>query len=243
MHLSVSPTLQGRIKGREIDIDGEIFIPYARLEPKDISRTVRVSEDTEIIGQALATPTPWRINSTIRLVLGDRVTFYGYGFEGRIGGNLVISDKTHEATVATGELNTQDGRYRAYGQRLDIQNGRIIYANSPLDNPGLDIRAVRTVGDIQAGIQLQGTLRHPRTELYSLPAMSQSDALAYLVLGHPLERTTSSEEGQLMAQAALALSLQGGDYLARSLGDRFGFEEMRIETSDTGEQASLVIGR
>ena len=46
-----------------------------------------------------------------------------------------------------------------------------------------------------------------------------------------------------MVQAALALGLAGGDNLARQLGDRLGFDEVRVESNDTGDQASLVVGR
>lgn len=41
----------------------------------------------------------------------------------------------------------------------------------------------------------------------------------------------------------MALSLSGGDYFARTLGDRFGLDEARVESDDTGDQASLVVGR
>ena len=46
-----------------------------------------------------------------------------------------------------------------------------------------------------------------------------------------------------MAKAALALGVVGGDTMARSIGDRFGLDEMRVESDDTGDQASLVVGR
>jgi translocation and assembly module TamB len=72
--------------------------------------------------------------------------------------------------------------------------------------------------------------------------MSQTDALAYILLGGPIENA-SNEEGSMMAKAALALGLSGGDTIARSLGDRFGLDEMRIESSDKGDQAALVVGR
>jgi translocation and assembly module TamB len=37
--------------------------------------------------------------------------------------------------------------------------------------------------------------------------------------------------------------LSSGDTIARSVGDTFGFDDMRVESSDGGEKASLVIGR
>ena len=46
----------------------------------------------------------------------------------------------------------------------------------------------------------------------------------------------------MMAQAALALGLAGGDQIARSIGDQFGLDEMRIEGSDSGDEAALVVG-
>ena len=72
--------------------------------------------------------------------------------------------------------------------------------------------------------------------------MGETDILSYLVLGRPID-AQSGEDAKVVAQAALLLSLKGGDLLARSLTDRFGLDEMRIETSNTGEQASLVVGR
>ena len=119
----------------------------------------------------------------------------------------------------------------------------MLYTGGPLTNPGLDIRAVRQVGEVTAGLKLGGTLRSPTAELFSIPAMGQTDALSYLMLGRPLEQTSSGEDGELMTRAALALGLAGGDRLARSLGDRFGLDEMRIETAEGGDQASLMMGR
>ena len=79
-------------------------------------------------------------------------------------------------------------------------------------------------------------------DLFSIPALGQTETLSYLLTGRPLESANSSE-GSMMASAALALGLSGGDRIARSMGDRFGFDEMRIESGGEGDQASLVVGR
>ena len=47
----------------------------------------------------------------------------------------------------------------------------------------------------------------------------------------------------MMAEAALALGLAGGDSLARLVGDSFGLDEVRVESGNSGDQASLVVGR
>ncbi len=240
--INVSPDLQVKIAKRVIYVDGQITVPYARLEPKDPAGTVAVSEDEVITGVEPEPGNRWKIYTKVRVIIGDRVSLYGFGFEGRIVGNLLLNDRPGEVTTASGELNVAEGRYRAYGQRLIIERGLLLFAGGPVSNPGLELRAVRHVNDVTAGIRVAGTLRTPLFEVFSSPAMGETDALSYLVLGRPLE-SGSSEDARVVAQAALVLSLKGGDFLARRIGDRFGLEEMRIETADTGDQASLVIGR
>lgn len=240
--MEVSPDLKIDIRNRTIRTEGQVHIPYAKLQPKDITSAARVSEDTVIIGGEQAAVEKWRIFNRIRLTLGERVDFFGFGFEGRLKGNILLEDESGQLTRATGEVNVPEGRYRAYGQRLDVEQGRLLYTGGPLDNPGLDFRSVRRVGNVTAGLKVRGTLNQPRIELFSVPAMGETDALSYLLLGRPIENA-SGEEGAMMAKATLALGIIGGDRLARSLGDRFGLDEMRVETSETDDQASLVIGR
>ena len=237
-----SPDLQIKLKHRKIDIKGNIHIPYAKLQPKDFSTAAKVSDDAIIIGEAQAVEEKWSVFTSIRVTLGDRVNFYGFGFDGRFDGSLLLEDEPGQLTKATGELNIPEGRYRAYGQRLDVEHGRLLYTGGPLTNPGLNLRAVRHTNDITAGLRVKGSLSQPQLELFSIPAMGQTDALSYLILGRPMENT-SKEESSTMAKAALALSLSGGDYFARVVGDRFGLDEMRVESSDGGDQASLVVGR
>ena len=110
-----------------------------------------------------------------------------------------------------------------------------------MDNPGLDIRAVREVNDVTVGLKVLGRLQQPEIELFSDPVMGQTDMLSYLLFGRPME-STSSTEGETMGQAALALGLAGGDILARTVGDRFGIDDVRVESNDTGDEASLVVG-
>lgn len=240
--IHASPDLQLSIEQRKINVRGDVHIPYARLQPKDISTAVTVSDDVVIVGGESRPQDTWQISSRIRLTLGDRVNFYGFGFEGRFSGSLLLIDQPGELTTASGELNIPEGRYRAYGQRLDITDGRLLFSGGPLTNPGLDIRAVRVTGDVTAGIKVRGSLDQPVLELFSIPAMGETDALSYLLLGRPMENT-SDEEGATMAKAALALGLAGGDKFARLIGNRFGLDEVRVESSDGGDQASLVMGR
>ncbi len=240
--IRVSPDLLVRVQKHKVRVSGDVHIPYARLQPKDITSAAQVSGDTIILGDEAQPTEKWAITSDVRLTLGDHVDFYGYGFEGRFGGSVLLQEEPGQATRAKGEITIPEGRYRAYGQRLDIEQGRFIFSGGPPSNPGIDVRAVRHINQVTVGVKLRGNLNKPQIELFSNPAMGETDTLSYLLLGRPIEGA-SSEDGNMMAQAALALGLSGGDRIARGLGNRFGMDEMRIDSNDTGDQASLVMGR
>gem|GEM_PF-1451100 len=240
--VNLSPALVVVIANRSIDIGGDLRVPFARLQPRDITTAETTSSDTVVIGGEQAPSPGWLINTHINLILGDRVAFYGYGFEGQLTGKLTIEQQPGQLTSGTGEITVPTGKYRAYGQRLDIENGRVLFTGGPITNPGLDIRATRDSNGIITGLLVRGRLRQPQIELFSIPAMGQTDILSYLLFGRPLE-TASGEDSALMAQAALTLGLAGGDQIARSLRERFGLDEFRVETTDSGDQASLVVGR
>ncbi|MCW8853147.1 MAG: translocation/assembly module TamB domain-containing protein, partial [Gammaproteobacteria bacterium] len=240
--LVATPDLKIEIQQRTINISGDVLIPYANLQPKDITTAEHVSADSVVIGSEQSAEEKWSVFTKIRLTLGERVSFYGFGYDGHFGGSLLLQDEPGQTTRATGEITAIEGRYAAYGQRLAVEHGRLLYTGGSLINPGLDLRAVRRVSNITAGLKVRGTLDQPQIELFSIPAMGQTDALAYLLLGRPLESATG-DDGAMMAKAVLALSLSGSDRLARSLGSRFGMDEMRVESGENGDQAYLVMGR
>jgi translocation and assembly module TamB len=65
---------------------------------------------------------------------------------------------------------------------LTVRRARLLFAG-PIDQPYLDIEAIRKTDDVIAGIRLSGSAEQPTTQIFSEPAMSQEQALSYLVLG------------------------------------------------------------
>lgn len=240
----VSPDLRLRARPQRVDVEGELVVPEARIEPLQTGAAVPVSRDAILVNapDELAAKTPWELYSQVRLVLGDKVRFKGFGLTGNITGSVTATDEPEKITTARGELSVTAGKYTAYGRDLDIERGRLIFAGGPIDNPGIDARAVRRVGEVLAGISVRGTLKSPVLTLFSDPPMPQTDILSYLILGQPLQQA-STAEGRTLLGAASALTLTGGDRLARDIGARFGFEEVAIRTGGTPGAASLVVGR
>ncbi len=241
-HVKISPNLKLSLRHKIINITGEIKLPYAKLQPTDFSQAAQVSSDVVIGKQYKHDQKKWLVTTRAKLILGKDVNFSGFGFNGQLGGALEIQDDPNQPSKALGKIDVIGGQYRAYGQQLDIEQGHFLFTGGPLSNPGLDLRAVRKTGEISAGLKIRGSLYYPKVEIFSIPVMSQTNALSYILLGRPIEES-SNDESNMMSQAALLLSLSSGNIIARSIGSSFGLDEMRIDSSKGGDQASLVIGR
>ncbi len=239
-----SPDLRLRFEREGIDVSGKVHVPSARIEPLELSGGVPRSRDVIIVTEETddAAAPGRRIVTRVQLSLGDDVAFSGFGLTGQITGSVTAVDTPEKLTTGQGELQVLDGKYRAYGQNLEIERGRLLFTGGPIDDPGLDVRAVRRTGALMTGVDVRGTLREPRMELFSSPSLDQTDALSYLVLGRPSEQATGAE-GEMLYDAALSLGLTGGGLLAEQVGSMFGIEEIEIEGGSAADEATVFIGK
>lgn len=182
---------------------------------------------------------------TVRRIPGDKVRFEGFGLKSIIVGNLLVTQSPGEPALGSGELRIVVGEYKAYGQDLTIQNGRVLFAGGPVSEPTLDVRAVRRPAEgILVGVRVRGQVQQPDFTIFSEPSsMTQSEQLSWLVLGRPLDGASAAETS-LVTRAALALGVKGGNFLARNIGDRIGVDDIGIESegAQAGE-AALVVGK
>ncbi len=248
LHATIAPDLQWRIDGRDISIDGRVEIPTARIEPRDLSSAVQASPDAVVVRESApgsgmpAEPEEiegWQVSADVRVVLGDQVRINAFGLDADLGGAIRIVQRPGQLTNASGDLSVVEGTYSIYGQTLTIERGRVLFASGPLSDPGLDVRAVRRPRDVLVGVNVRGTLRRPRVELFSEPPMEESQVLSYLVVGMPLNETSSGERTSVAAAAAALASSRRGERMAQGLG----IDEVTLEEEEQGEGASLVLGR
>jgi translocation and assembly module TamB len=174
---------------------------------------------------------------------GQEVHLVGFGLNGYLSGQIAVQDYPGRAVVGRGQI-VVNGTYKAYGQDLKVDTGRLLFAGTPVDNPGLDIRATRgfTDPDVTVGLQVRGTAQVPILTVFSDPAMEQSDALSYLVAGKPLNQLKSGE-GDAVGSAARALGTAGGDLLAKSVGRKMGLDDVGVADSTAVGGAALTIGK
>jgi len=186
-------------------------------------------------------------DDVLRRMPGDKVQLDAFGLRSVLAGELLVTQRPRRPATAAGELRAVVGEYKAYGQDLTIRNGKLLFGGGPVTEPAVDINAYRQPqSDILVGVRVRGSLERPRLSVYSEPAnMTQSEQLAWLVLGRPLSGASSSETS-LVTQAALAFGLRGGNFVADNIRDKIGLDEFTLESQETStgsEQAALVIGK
>jgi translocation and assembly module TamB len=242
----VSPDLTLSYEGKVAKVEGQVDIPSADVNiEKREKGPVKTSQDVVFVNAAqdAAPRNQLGVVARVRFVLGKDVQINVLGLKAKPTGSILALEDPGKVTRGVGELELTGGTFKAYGQDLTIERGRVVFAGGPIDNPGLDVRAYRKATDgTTAGIEAKGTIRTPEVTLWSDPAMGQSEQLAYLLTGKPLGQA-SPEEGSRLANAATALGLRGGNLVAKKLAARFGLEEARIESSGSIQQASLVVGK
>lgn len=238
-----SPDLRFDIDDHQVNVKGEVLIPEARLQPKEIIGAVQASTDAHFKNETMieSKQPGWIINSETRVRLGENIKFDALGLHGRLSGEVMTRLRNSDKAEGSGELNVNDGSYEIYGQKLTIKRGQLIYDNTPLSDPGLNIQAERSIGSTTVGVNVRGLLRAPRFQFYSSPAMSQTQAMSYLLVGKPIDELQTGE-AKRVGSASSALALQGGGYLASQIGRRIGLEQVDVET-DSKNQSSVVLGK
>ena len=235
--LEVAPDLKISLNANNtLMIAGTVNVPKGEIVVRELPpSTVKISDDTVIVGQQVSDEAPpMVVDMDINVVVGQELlTFSGFGLNADLAGQVHIGNNMD----TRGELRLNNGRYRAYGQRLTIRRARLLFAG-PIDQPYLDIEAVRQTDDVIAGIRLTGSAEQPTTQIFSEPAMSQEQALSYLVLGRPL--TGTGEDDNLLAQAALGLGLMGSSGITTDLANHLGIKDFELDTEGSGNDTAVV---
>lgn len=247
----IDPDLNLAVIPGQIDLSGTIRVPMGRLNLKPLTdKAVPLSTDVHIIdtesgqrAQVVSATANWAINADISVLLGDDVFFHGFGVNGRLMGGLRLRQQGKRGMEANGEVELdKDSRYDAYGQRLVIRRGRLIFAGN-LTQPGLDVEAVREIDGKVVGVRVEGRANAPEATLFSDTAMSQEEIVSYLVLGRPLDTATKNEGGNNLAAAAAAIKLgaTGGAGLTNQLGESFGITDLAVDAEGNGDDTQVTV--
>jgi translocation and assembly module TamB len=237
----VSPDLALRTDPGGAALEGEILIPRARIKPRALPKgTVTASRDVVVKGAEEVQPgTGLPVSANVRVRFGDPVLFEGFSLRGKFAGEILVTQRPGKEPLGNGKVGIVDGVYSGLSRDLTVERGWVVYASSPLDDPGLDVEAVTRTADITAGVRVTGPASDPTIEFFSNPARPQSDVIAYILFGRPLGTGASESDRKQVQDAAAAV---GGALLASEIGRQLGLDELRVE--DAGDQGpALSVGQ
>lgn len=232
------------------ELSGVVTVPKAHIAPSEMKDAIAVSKDvvyTDLEKEEKVRH--WPLVSRLDLRLGDDVRLDGYGLTGRLSGSLAIRDTSDTFVSGKGELTLNDGTFSLYGRSLAITRGRMFFSDGPVDNPGIDARAVQFIreksdfgGNMTIGVDVSGSLQELEFKLFSDPNMDEGDILAYMVVGHSMSDVKEGEGGVLQA-AASTIGLEEGAGLVTTLTGLLPVDEMHLEGTEEDGDYSLVVGK
>jgi translocation and assembly module TamB len=247
----ITPDLDMVRNEERTTLTGKVTIPEADVNlqklPRGGDKAQSASPDVVVIDagttQEEAAEKAIPLFADITIALGEKVNLTGFGLQAKVAGQLDVRERPGTDTVGSGTVRVT-GTYKAYGQDLTIQEGELLYANTPLDNPRLRIEATRTVEEVVAGLRVRGSAQNPELTVFSDPPMGQANALSYIVAGKPLDEIGSGEgEGDAMQAATRSLGAAAGGLLAKNVGRRLGADELSVKDDEMIGGAALTVGQ
>ena len=249
---TVNHVVNVQAKPGSVRINGDIDIPYADIDVLELPKgAVTLSDDVVIIEdeqdkqeqEAAEAASDTQLRVDLNVSLGDKVNLAAYGLDAELKGDMSLSIQGSNPPQLGGEIEVVDGIYKQYGQDLKA-NGSVLFVG-PVNQSRVSIDAVREIDtespERVAGLRIKGTVEKPVITLFTDPADKGEDSiLSYIVLGRDINET-SDEEANLLATAALALTVKGGKTLTSGIAKTLGVDDFDLETRGRGENTEIVV--
>ncbi len=245
VRMDVSPDIVFQATPAAFNLDGRVDIPWARITVQEVPESaVGVSSDEVMLDEHLqpiadqSTAIP--INSNLIIHVGDNVRLSAFGLKARLNGDLkLVQDK--RGLGLNGQINIPEGSFHAYGQDLIVRKGELQFSGPP-DQPYLNLEAIRNPesieDDVTAGLRVTGLADEPKVEVFSDPAMSQQEALSYLLRGQGLG---AEGDSNALTSALVGLGVAQSGQVVGKIGETFGVSNLALDTAGVGDSQQVQV--
>ncbi|MDC9820167.1 translocation/assembly module TamB domain-containing protein [Pectobacterium polonicum] len=244
--LDVSPDIVFEATPQLFALNGSVSIPWARIVVKDMPESAVAVSSDEVMLDAQRQPLKKAsaaipINSNLTIRVGNDVALDAFGLAARLQGDLkMVQDE--RGLGLNGQIDIPSGRFKAYGQDLIVRKGLILFSGPP-DQPILNIEAIRnpdnTADDVTAGVRVTGMAATPKLEVFSDPAMSQQEALSYLLRGQGLD--SGGADSSAMTSMLVGLGVAQSGQVVGKIGEAFGVSNLALDTQGVGDNSQVVV--
>ncbi|KVF76801.1 hypothetical protein WS75_10405 [Burkholderia sp. FL-7-2-10-S1-D7] len=175
--------------------------------------------------------------ANIDIGLGNNFRFKGHGADLGLRGTITVMSAPGVPLRAIGNVRVTEGStYTSFGRKLAVENGFFTF-NGPVSNPGVNILAMRRNQEVEAGVQVTGTIQALTVKLVSEPNVTDNEKLSWLLFGHGTDQGNNvGQQGTMTAALALLGSVTG-----KRVAQTFGLDEFSIGRSEVGLTDPQVI--
>ena len=230
--------------GKRLLFAGELHAERGHLEIER-DRMPKLGEDVVIVGEPRkpeGTKAALPVHLNVDLDLGSNFTIQAQGLEGKLTGRVNFATTAEGELRAYGRIESLNATYYAYGQKLQVDPGILIF-DGALDNPALQVTAWRRNQAVEAGVQISGTMLAPRVQIVSQPPVSEGERLSWLVLGRAPTDATKADLGLLQAAAGALLARGDSMPIDRKLAKSFGLDEISFRGTGEVQDRAVALGK
>ncbi|SLM64386.1 MULTISPECIES: autotransporter assembly complex protein TamB [Dickeya] len=244
--LDVSPDIVFDASPQLLALNGTVTIPWARIVVHEMPQSTVAVSDDEVMLDAQHRPATTAgasipIVSNLIVRVGEDVWLDAYGLRARLRGDLNVTQDT-QGLGLNGQIVMPEGRFKAYGQDLQVRKGQLLFAGPPTQ-PVLNIEAIRnpdnTADSVTVGVRITGPAATPKLEVFSEPTLSQQEALSYLLRGQGLNSTGT--DSAMMTSALIGLGVAQSGQVVGKIGEAFGVSNLALDTQGVGDKSQVVV--
>ncbi|AAZ28443.1 translocation/assembly module TamB domain-containing protein [Colwellia psychrerythraea] len=243
--MSISPTLNFSLVEKALTISGNIDVVDGTFNIEKLPQSsVSLSDDVIILdqyGKAVVKETSgFDIKTDISVNIKPAFEVSGQGLSSHLSGQLKISQQEKNPFQLFGNIQSSDGTFQAYGQKLKIEKGEFTF-NGPMDNPYFNLRASRHIKseDIDVGIRVTGLANTLNMELFSTPTMEMPEILSYLVRGRGLD--AGAEKSTVAASLLVGFGATNSAGLFDQIEKIPLISNIAVDTEGEGDQIQATV--
>jgi len=232
------------IAQRKLELRGKVAIDEGRIEYEK-TRGAVLGDDVIVKGRPKPTRTdgrggPLPLVLDLDVDLGQRLQFDGEGLETGLTGRVHVTTSPDGRLQGKGTIRAVNGTYYAFGQKLTIDRGQLIF-DGPLDNPALDVVALRKNLAVEAGVELTGTVKVPQVRLTSNPPVPDGEKLSWLITGQGVGRGSGADAAALSAASAALLGT--GKPISTQIAQQVGLDDISFRSTGASDSTSPASGQ
>ena len=191
--MKISPRLNFSLEEKTLTITGMLNVLAGSYNIEKLPQgSVDLSDDVIIIDdqgkEVFKEKSGLAIKTDVSINIAKTFIVSGQGLESNLFGQLQVTQQKKQPLQLFGIIQSENGTYQAYGQKLTIDKGELTF-NGPLTNPYFNLRASRHIKaeDIEVGLQITGLAENLDMQLFSTPTMESPEMLSYLARGRGLD--------------------------------------------------------